>query len=60
MNVISTRAAGFFLIIGDIDVAIKKPSENVRQSSVRALCNPSGSKASIIVGVWLTETELRR
>lgn len=39
MNVISTRAADFCLVIGDIDVARKKPSENVRQSSARALDN---------------------
>lgn len=39
MNVTSTRAADFFLVIGDIDVARKKPSKNVRQSSARALDN---------------------
>lgn len=39
MNFISTRAADFFIVIGDIDVARKRPSEKVKQSSGRALDN---------------------
>lgn len=39
MNVISTRAADFFLVIGDIDVARKGPSEHVRQSSAKPVDN---------------------
>lgn len=36
INVISTRASDYFIVIGDIDVARKNPSENTRQSSARA------------------------
>lgn len=39
MNVISTRASDFFLVIGDIDVARKSPSENVRLSIAKAVDN---------------------
>jgi len=39
MNVISTRASDFFLVIGDIDVARKGPSESVKQSSARVVDN---------------------